>query len=199
MAIQIDKTKIRPINSTDLDFLREMRCDSEVNKFLQSQDEISTEKQEHWYTKKYQKKISNQRFMVLQGNKRAGEVSLAGINLRERHAEGGVVFIKKYWNTPATVNGLFLIHYYGFRLLGLATIYGRGRVANIRTHEILDRKSGCVTINEEKMPADLLKLGLVKGHKFHEITRDEWEAAFQDRIPSVRFVNEILRNHFPKE
>ena len=150
LLIGYGKYKLRQISIGDLEFLRRLRNNPLVYRFLSSTEQISEEEQRRWYEQTYKKTLVQQRFILEKNQIPIGTASIVGINLEpeERYCMTGGILLPDYWGKGNSDIATKLLDYYVYDILGIDRVFVGIRKSN-KSSIALTERNGFSEINPE--------------------------------------------------
>ncbi|OJI04680.1 GNAT family N-acetyltransferase [Polynucleobacter sp. MWH-Adler-W8] len=137
--------RLRPVNDEDAEFIRDLRCDPNLNAFLHATNSI-TQDQLDWLSSYYQR--PNDYYFVVERSDNCvpeGLISLYEVELNTpKQAEWGRWILKS--SSLAAVESAALIYKFGFEILDLESIYCRTVASNERVVSFHD---SCGIVNRK--------------------------------------------------
>ena len=148
-ALNYAGVSITPIRHDDIEFLRVVRNNPEVRRYLITDEEISAEQQKRWYAA-YHSDPAQVRFLVKEGDVPAGITSITDIiDDGTRRGEQGIVLAQDFWNRGIGTKARVLLHRYAFRLAAFKLLVGEVHDDNISSH-MVNSRTGSIRISREK-------------------------------------------------
>jgi RimJ/RimL family protein N-acetyltransferase len=118
------------IDESNIEFVRQLRNDPEINQFMEAREHITAEMQLRWFLR--MNNANNYIFVVEHQGRQIGVADAKNIAWDERWCEGGNFYCKEYWNTILPLQGSFTCIDFIFNELRLDCIRSRILMTNAR-------------------------------------------------------------------
>jgi len=134
MILSSENIELRLLDESTLEILRNWRNSSDVAQFMEYQEVISVEAQNHWF--KNLSKENNYYFIIFTNNNPIGMIHLGYVDMALRTAESGMFIAEKdYRGTGLSFSASLLLLEFAFHELGLEELFAKVKNDNIQAQK----------------------------------------------------------------